>query len=228
MRRTASGTPHRHGVWRYAAAAVAMSAALASPPAAASPGVVEEVVTGEHLQLTSVTNSEMASMSPGRTATWDVGLVVLTPGAARVDVTLEVLSAPAATFEMDVLRCADRWTEGGCPSGADTLSSAPVSASTSTVIDTTDGSSAPWYRVVVTMIADSGAATAVLRLLADGAGEELSAGGEAPPPPGRLPGTGASLLGHLALALAAVLAGVVAGTLARRRTPAGRSAERST
>lgn len=179
---------------------------------------MEHVVTGEHLQLVSVTSTEMASLSPGQTATWDVGVSVTTPGEASVDVTLEVLAATSGTFEMAVSRCAERWTDAGCSSGAVPLATAPLTVGASTAVDSTDAEGAPWYRIAVTMVASSSGAGTTLRLVADGAGEELSAegGAAAPPDTGPLPDTGASVLEQLALAVAAVATGLALAAIGRR------------
>lgn len=185
-----------------AAVATAVALACLLPVTPASAGTVEDVVTGEHLRLVSVTSPEMASLSPGQTATWDVGVSVTTPGDASVDVAVQVLSAPSGAFEMEVSRCSQRWTTAGCSSGAVPLATAPLTTGASTAVDSTDADGAPWYRIAVTMVGGSSGAAATLRLIADGVGEELSTdgGAGAPPSTGGLPVTGASGLGQVVLA----------------------------
>lgn len=217
-----------------AVAAVALACALPGGPASAAPD--ETIIEGEHLRLVSVTSEQMTSLDPGEVATWDVGVAVTTPGEATVDVSLEVLTATPDAFALRVLRCAERWTASGCPGGAVALAEPPVVSGTSAALDRTDGAEAPWYRMEVTMVG-AGDAVADLRLVADGVGEEISAGGgsgpgdggspggggaggaggAAPPStaPPTLPGTGAAVLGQLLLALGAVLVGVLTARLGR-------------
>lgn len=221
-------------------AAAALVSLQAVPTAGAVTAPTETVVAGEHLQLVSITSPAMSSLSPGGSAAWDVGVAVTTAGEATVDVTLQVLSAPADTFEVQVARCDERWTAQGCPSAAVSLLDAPLATGVSAALGTADGDEAPWYRVVVTMIGAGTDAAATLRLHAEGVGEELSAGpgpgaapGDndvpgadpdgAPPPDGApLPDTGTAVLGRIAIAVGAVLTGMALAALARRRARGGR------
>ncbi|WP_156224859.1 hypothetical protein [Pseudactinotalea suaedae] len=183
-------------------------------------------MTGEHLQLVSVTSDAMAALAPGRAATWDVGVSVITAGEATVDVSLRVLDATASAFEVAVSRCDQRWTAEGCSSGELPLLEAPVTVGESSTLGSTDAGSDPWYRVTVTMVGEADAAQATLQLTADGVGEELSTGTDpgapvpAAPAPGAgsLPDTGAAVVGQAALAVAAALTGVALAGLARRRS----------
>lgn len=207
------------------AAAVALLTAVAPAaiPASASTAPVTEVIAGEHLRLVSVTSAAMASLAPGETASWDVGLSVTTAGEAEVEVALEVLDATPDAFEVTVSRCAQRWQEGACPGGAVPLDApAPVTGAR-TAIDATNADDQPWYRMSVTFVGASPVATVSLRLLAVGQGEELIADpgpDPASPAPPTLPGTGASPWRGVATTVAAIAAGIALATLARRRRDA--------
>src|SRR5690606_36411638 len=134
---------------------------LVGPAAqAASQASAETVIAGEHLRLVSVTSPAMSALTPGASATWDVGVLVTTPGEATVDVALQVLSAPADVFEVEVARCDERWTAQGCASAAVPLLDVPVVADAIAALDTTDGDQTPWYRDTVTMVAEGNDAAA--------------------------------------------------------------------
>ncbi len=204
------------GLTRAGSAALVVLATM-GPASTAQAQPVTQVVTGEHLQLVSVTSSEMSAMGPGETAVWDVGVSVLTPGDAEVDVTLEVLDATPGAFEVTVSRCLQPWTGSGCPGGASDLAAADLVAGARSAIDSTDAQAEPWYRVAVTFVGAELGSTTALRLLAVGAGESVSADGGGPSAPGPLPGTGTTIWPGLMAAGTAVGVGILLADLARRR-----------
>jgi signal peptidase I len=218
--------------------AVSTASAVAVPtPAAAAP--TREVVTGQHLQLTSLVEDGMEGLGVGETAAWDVGLRVLTPGEATVAVSLEVLEATEDAFAATVQRCDVPWADDACASGAVALASTVLAPGSGRQrLDRVAGEESPWYRVAVTRVGGDGGATTTLRVHADGAGDEVSTGagggegaagpGAEPPGSGRpdgstggLPSTGAAPAAGLLLAAGAMASGLALAQVARRRRDRG-------
>lgn len=215
-------------ILRAAPAGVLLVALMAST-AAAAPS--EDVVRGQHLQLTSVSDDRMQGLGVGDSAAWDVGLQVLTPGEATVAVSLEVVQATADAFAVTVARCDTRWTDDACPTGAVTLTTTTAATGERERIDRVEGHEAPWYRLAVTRTGGADGATSTLRVRADGAGEDVSTGpggtgdgaaGTGPTgtggrgEPSGLPSTGVAPTAGLLLAAASITGGLLVSQLGRR------------
>lgn len=221
-------------ILRAAPAGVLLAGLVVSTVGPASPATAaptEVVVTGQHLELTSVVRDEMRGLVVGQSASWDVGLRVLTSGEATVAVSLEVVQASANAFSVTVQRCDTRWTDDGCPSNVVPLVRTAVAAGGREHLDQVGGDESPWYRVAVSRTGGEDGAMSTLRIHADGAGEGVSTGpggaagggaGDGSGVPVRattdLPQTGVAPVSGLLLAIAAIGTGLAVALLGRLRT----------
>jgi signal peptidase len=218
----------RHAAGRVAAVLgvlVAMTALpMSLPSAPANAAVVEEVITGEHLILTSIRDPEaMTDMLPGQPVEWQLGIAVSSAEPGMVDLTLRVdgtLAADPTGLWLDVQQCDVRWTVDGCATGATTVTALrPASeiAGSTYALGSMPSSEARWYLIRGQLLPEPAIVSdgyAELSVLAVGLGEAIGVDGfggatigatgvDAVPP---LVAAGASILLGLALALAARIA----------------------
>lgn len=218
----------RHAAGRVVAVLgvlVAMTALpLSLPSAPANAAVVEEVITGEHLVLTSIRDPEaMTDMLPGQPVEWQLGIAVSSAEPGMVDLTLRVdgtLAADPTGLWLDVQQCDVRWTVDGCATGATTVTALrPASeiAGTTYALGSMPSSEARWYLIRGQLLPEPAIVSdgyAELSVLAVGLGEAIGVDGfggatigatgvDAVPP---LLAAGASILLGLTLALGARIA----------------------
>lgn len=194
---------------------------LSLPSAPANAAVVEEVITGEHLVLTSIRDPEaMTDMLPGQPVEWQLGIAVSSAEPGMVDLTLRVdgtLAADPTGLWLDVQQCDVRWTVDGCATGATTVTALrPASeiAGTTYALGSMPSSEARWYMIRGQLLPEPAIVSdgyAELSVLAVGLGEAIGVDGfggatigatgvDAVPP---LIAAGASILLGLSLAFAA-------------------------
>ena len=99
--------------------------AMAGPVSPVSASVIEEVITGERLVLTSIRDPEaMVDMLPGQPVEWQLGVAVNSSETGMVDVTMNIdgtLATDPTGLWLDVRSCEVRWTVDGCATGATTV-----------------------------------------------------------------------------------------------------------
>ncbi|UFU03018.1 hypothetical protein LQF12_16280 [Ruania suaedae] len=202
----ARAAPMARAVCAVLTAGVLLVAAGSAASAAAGPE--REEIVGDVLRLVSVQDrAAMRSMEPGESVPWDVQVSANEPEGS-IDLSLVAVQAEGG-FTVSVAACEAE--ASGC--GRAVLDRVPVTGGSSLEIATQAAAEAIWYRVSVQLSEEATApASTTLRLLAEGAGDEISTDGEV-----GLPTTGASLLWPAVLALGAVLLGAAIAVVARRR-----------
>ncbi len=197
-----------------AAAAAAVSLALAPGPLLppASPAV--EVVQGEVLRLESVQDATaMAAMSVGVPVTWDVGVSASEPDGT-IAVGLRVATTDDA-FRAVVRSCTLAWSGSSCTGAVETLYDSALDSG-EVALATQRAADVRWYRIDVELVDDVPGARVDLVLVASGSGETIASDG------GTLPRTGLASSGWLvATAAGAVAVGALAlgASRSRRRSP---------
>ncbi|MGW9168089.1 hypothetical protein [Agromyces sp. NPDC055658] len=232
---------HRRGTATGASAlglglvAVSIGTAVfgSAAPARAGVGVTadETVVQGEVIRLVSVGDAQaMASMAPGETVVWEVGVSAQAPERGTIAVTLSGTGSPSLGLVGDVAWCAERWTAAGC--GAPTTVAdgleLPVDGQRLPLL-TMSSDDERWLRFEVRMAPSAGppAGLATLVVRATGSGDEASIG-----PPGSGAHDGLAGTGTVAAPVIAVVAALALGGAAllagsrRRRRSAGHGATR--
>ncbi|MFJ4999754.1 LAETG motif-containing sortase-dependent surface protein [Microbacterium sp. NPDC088619] len=186
---------------------------LAAGPAWAAPST--QVVQGEVLRLVSVADWDVASsLRPGQPVQWDVTVSAEAPDPGTVAVGIS--ASGGAQLVIDVLRCAQEWDGGGCPSGSTTLESGwsiPRDGIEVPLVEMADTEVAH-LRLIIALAGESSGSTQV-RVHARGAGESAAIG----PGDGDLATTGMTPLTPWITggALALVAAGAALSTTLRRR-----------
>ncbi len=203
-----------------AAAAVAATAPLLTATEAQA-AQTEYQVVGEHLVLTVVSDDDaMASMVPGQSVLWQVGIATKgdEEGAIHVGLGLAEGSVAADALTVDVLACPQRWQAEACNGDAQAwLIDAPLDRAflPSTHGDTREfGSTAAgdpiWVQVRATLSRPEPQVKATLKLDAWGAGEIVSA--ESDGDGGHGSGNGLAHTGADGIAETLALAGAAIGT----------------
>lgn len=90
---------------------LALGLALGSPVQA----VAEEVITSDHLTLTSIGNREaMSQLAPGEPVQWQVGVTAAESEPGEVRVELVGNGNPGLRLHSTIRSCDRRWVEGTC------------------------------------------------------------------------------------------------------------------
>ncbi|MDN5726916.1 MAG: signal peptidase I [Propionibacteriales bacterium] len=191
---------------------VLLAASLAP---AAQAATQREVISGEHLTLTSITDDQMTSMQPDTWATWQVGVTAEAPDPGTVGLSLS--ASGTMPLDVQITSCSVAWRRDRCLGDARVLRrtdqvtlGGPEQALTSFPSD-----QQRWLLIKVRLAegADSGRTTLVVH--ARGAGDDLSIGGG---DVGTLSDTGSPFgPGLLGLAVLAVGSGIGLAALGRRR-----------
>lgn len=192
---------------------VALTVALAAGSATTAhgaPTTETTIVQGSVIRLESVQDpAAMASMTPGTSVLWDVGVSTSEP-AGTLTVTLESVDrAPA--FSVSVRACDGNYASGSC-SGQESTLAVDVTPGGLLQLTTQDAAASAWYRVEVSLVDAVQHAEVQLVFRAAGVGESVESDGAV-----WLPTTGADIVPALWLALAAIVLGIVVAALARAR-----------
>lgn len=213
---------------------VAVVIAIAHPTAAIA-DVSEQTITGKYLTLTSIADeNEMASLTPGSPASWQVGIRARPPEPGDVAIAISAIGPEPVLgeFMLDISACTVRWVDDGCPGTATTwlagqsIDVATESASVARPIASFPSNEERWMRVGVTLanritpgtsvslvIQASGAESSVTSLGGSTAGSSL--GPRAMSPRASLAFTGAGspltllLIGGLMIVQGGILATVM-------------------
>lgn len=180
-----------------------------APPAQAQ--TVERVIRGRVITLVSVgDHAAMAQLTPGRPVAWQVGVMSDPVEPGQIDLSLRTAGVPRAQgIVLRVDRCAERWRDDACESGAQrVLDEGPASRFLDDPFDLgrLATGSQRWLLISAWLPADrptASGAGARVTVTATGFGERVSDDS------GELPQTGSTAArGLLVAALAATLAGV--------------------
>ncbi|WOP19809.1 signal peptidase I [Raineyella sp. LH-20] len=186
--------------------------AVTLPAAAAQP----QTVRGRYLTLVSVPDPRMATMGPGETVHWQVGISVDAPDPGTVDIGLSATGNASMGLTAAATACSVAWVDGVCAGRSwplPALDPLPIDGAEHALLTMPSGEER-WVLLAVTMPATArpspGAGVSAL-VHASGHGDSLAVG------PGGLAGTGGpSARWPLLLAVAALAAGLTLTLWARR------------
>lgn len=97
--------------------ALAVAGAMGMASVQVQPAVAAEVevVRGDHLTLTSISDPGMRSMSPGAVVPWQVGVVVDADEPGTIVVSLSGTGDSSLELSAEVRVCSREWRDGTCP-----------------------------------------------------------------------------------------------------------------
>jgi signal peptidase len=138
---------------------VAVSIAIAHPTAAIA-DMTEQTITGKYLTLVSIADeNEMAGLTPGSPATWQVGIKARPPEPGDVAIAVSAVGPEPVLdeFMLDITACTVRWVNDACPGTAtkwltdQSIDVVTASASVARPIASFPSSEQRWMLVRVTL-----------------------------------------------------------------------------
>jgi signal peptidase len=175
----------------------------------------EQVIQGEFLTLTSITDPGMASMAPGTTVHWQVGVASAPPSPGVITMALWGSGNAGLALTVEVRACAVRWAATTCAAQEwQVQHTAPLLVdAVERELLTMPSAEQRWLLFTVTMPASALPASGepvTQRLHVSGSGDSIVIG------PGHIASTGVDAQAPMQLALVAVLAGLAFALVARR------------
>lgn len=196
---------------------LATGAPLAMAPMPAAAETTETVIQGSVIRLISIEEPAMRSLTPGRTATWQVGVTADASTPGTITITLAGTGDDASGLLLEVQGCAQQWTDAGCPTPELLVAETPIPVDgVARTLRSMGDDERLWLRLHVTMPEDAGSGVSDVQLVvrATGVGDDVSAH-----PGGGLAATGAgSAWGLIGAGVVLATAGVGVLMRARRRT----------
>lgn len=196
--------------------------AMTGPVSPVSASVIEEVITGERLVLTSIRDPEaMVDMLPGQPVEWQLGIAVDSSETGTVELTMNIdgtLAADPTGLWLDVRSCTVRWTVDGCATGATTVTALrPASEIAGSTYDlgSMPSTESRWYLIRGQLLPEPALVSdgyAELSVTAVGLGESIEVDGF---DGAALGATGSSPVSPMLAAAASILLGLGLALVAR-------------
>jgi hypothetical protein len=212
-RKRARGRSGKHAIGVTGSAAV-IALCLTLVPAQPAQAA-EQVIQGEFLTLTSITDPGMANMEPGTTVYWQVGVASAPPSPGVITMALWGSGSAGLALTAEVQACSVRWVATACTGREwQVQDTAPLLVDgVERELLTMSSAEQRWLLFSVTMPASARPASGELatqRLHVSGSGDSVVVG------PGQIAATGVDAHAPMQLALVAVLAGLAIALIAPR------------